>query len=719
MSIVKPSLSMIPIEDIAAELRANKAGRNFMTKEDRSSDVDKVGGINSDLIAVAVSVQNRTTVDNANKLAGKPASDYLDKEAGDKIIGIADQLSDIYASEIRDTRDELYQLKAELNAKGLVDERKEYAGYSDSFKNTNIKYDNEEYKIATAISGNTETLYLKETQNLDDFEDGKKFVIRRNDRNTERVVTSTGASDAGKVTFTPSVDCLDNIEAVTIHKTTGQYSRGAFSFSTTRENVADSMAEKYHTQTDDTNFTALKIDESNSGYGAYFKIPKHANGAAIKLGVRVSKSKLGSAGSLICHIVKRSSVGKFLNIAEAVEKGYIIASSDVITSSNVSAEKYEAGVDGLEPTLELGDERFFTFFDSNTNSYPILNGGLESNCLFIIEATRITGGAYWNLFVSCKEKEDGNDRYQDLQTNNKMYKYKALDNLGFEDDSRQCITNTLTHKEIEYNENTFDLMFTYVSRDVIEKDEYGIAEGVYSTSIILPKPIDVSRARLSTIINREGCYYVDSHNNERTIFTLLGETVTSHNPNDSRFLSGEKIVIANQIATVRRVMGNRIELDAPVNLDKRLLELYKTSILDVETGEANIGTRIPVYRIGYEIKIKPSFIDWSEWDNEKSQFKTTELSSTPLEMELKTIMPLGKEILIDTGETRKSDRLLFECDFSKDGKSRLANLFDLEIHWKSPFSNQEINAFKDIADHEAKELIGRMHEICMTFDRVY
>ena len=70
---------------------------------------------------------------------------------------------------------------------------------------------------------------------------------------------------------------------------------------------------------------------------------------------------------------------------------------------------------------------------------------------------------------------------------------------------------------------------------------------------------------------------------------------------------------------------------------------------------------------------------------------------------------------------RVSDRLLFEATFGEDeeGNNLVANEFELQIEWQSPFTERDINEFKDTADRNFKELIGRIHDLNLTFDRHY
>ena len=108
MNLTRPSLSLLPMDDIAAELKSNKVNRNFMTREDNATDVDNVAGIKSNRIAVSAEGHNRETVKNALNLNGKPASEYVSKEDGDKFLKVSSELSEVYSEEIRNLRNELF-----------------------------------------------------------------------------------------------------------------------------------------------------------------------------------------------------------------------------------------------------------------------------------------------------------------------------------------------------------------------------------------------------------------------------------------------------------------------------------------------------------------------------------------------------------------------------------------------------------------------------------
>lgn len=147
------SLANLPVEDLAAYLSIVEG---FSRKDERASDTDLVDGIDSDKIAIAALDENnnlindRKTVENALKLAGIPANEYLKKDESTTLLDDTYQVSSIISSEVKEIRDELYQLKAELAKQGYIKQNHVYDGFYDAFRNDEIRYDDE---IVTTTSG--------------------------------------------------------------------------------------------------------------------------------------------------------------------------------------------------------------------------------------------------------------------------------------------------------------------------------------------------------------------------------------------------------------------------------------------------------------------------------------------------------------------------------------------------------------------------------------
>lgn len=692
-NIIKPSISFLPMDDIAALLRSDQDGMRFMTRDDKANDVENVAGKDAKTVAIAVSPDNRTTVENAQKLNGKDASEYLSSEEGKRIIGISNKMSKIYSSEIRNLRDDLLCAKTQLIKNGFISDSTPYEGFTDSFKKSNIKYEGFVSGIAKAIIGNTNELFIADTSKIRFFEPNKKFIIRRSDLDQEIVVTSQGVTESGKVTFTPTVNILDSIEGVQLLKSNGEYVGDSYSFSEVKRNVANPLKNRYYMQQDDTRTAFQIINNPNTGYAVFFKVPATAAGALTQFSIRAQAE--GTPGSLLCHVLKKEAVinakgdfdCKFKNIEDAKEKGYWIATSAPIAASNAREET----------------ELYFDFFNVTTNKYPRIDA---DQYLFIIECYSAAENDYWKIRFSYFE--NGNEEVDDLERYNHSYFYNKINSSDIDKDLQALsIINDI---------DKYDMLFTIATRELIDEDEMGKQEGVYTAKIVLPRPLDISRLRLTTRINREGLYYLDSYDTSYTVFTLKNEKDTSYSVNDSRFKEGDLIVIGNQIGVVKRMTSAQVELQEPLYIDERISKFYSHKIFNPDTQQYETITRIPVYRVNYKVFVKPSLIDWNTWDNTKNQFLTKDISEDPIELKFSEVIPDGQKENI-----RISDRLIFEGDFGKDADDMciFANEFEVQIQWKSPYAYDEINNIKDTADNNFKELIGRLHDIILTGDKVY
>lgn len=736
MNLTRPSLSLLPMEDIAAELKSNKANRKFMTREDKATDVENVAGIIAERIAISAEGHDRETVQNALKLNGVSADGYVTKEQGDKFLQVSTDLSEIVSSEIRNLRDELYQLYAELSKKGFIDNTMKYEGFVESFKRGNVLFEDYICGISSAAAGRTKDLYIADIEKKHYFEKGKKFVIKISDTGDEQVVTSTGINAAGKVTFEPAVNNLNTISKVGLFKTNGEYNNNTFSFSNIKKAVSEQL-ERYYTQSDDTDTKYLTIKRANTGYAITFKVPRNIKselgiaGALSQFAVRAQA--VNAPGGLRCHVVDFDSViqngelnPKFDNIQDAIEKGYCLASSDVVysTRDNTAMENdvyfdFYGGVhseykNGTKNSGSVADgEISFASSDGTVtadttdvfetaDNFPILK---DAKYCFIIECLGATDESYWRLRFSYY---NNNGYADDLHRRNASYVYKAI--------SSDTLTDSNKSVQVIDDVAKYDLIYTLIVKDIIDEEEVGKAEGVYTARVILPKPIDVARARLTLRINREGMYNVKEHNSEYKIFVLESDTPTSHTASDTRFVIGEKIIIGNTIATVKRVSTTEIEVENAAYLDERIIRFYTKTVYDSETDSYVKKTSVPVYRMGYEPTIKAKLVDWDNYNEITSTYESIDISEEPIDLDFVAVMPDRYK-----DNNRISDRLLFEADFGQDENNRnvLANEFELQLYWSSPFSEKEINAIKDTNDRNFKELIGRIHDLSLSFDKNY
>lgn len=679
MAIQKPSITFLPMEDIAGDLIENK---NFMTKAMVGADIKTT----ADALAKAVT-PDQSTVQNSLQLGGKNAADYMVAEDGTKILGVADTMSVIFSDEVQNIRDEVYQLKSQLSRNGYVEDVVSYEGFQDTFKRNNIKYETLICKPSTSSISLTDILYIDNLSKLVDFEVGKNFVIKKTDTLEELIVTVLTVDVAGRVQFYPSTSLLFDKDTIELHKTAGEYIRDTFSFSKVVSGVDLGSKEKYHMQSDDTMTTPRQIKASNTGYGISFKVPDNCvnNGRAALINFTITTKAIGNPGNLLCHVVKEESIFNagvfspvFTSIEDAKDKGLVIATSQPIKAENAVNE----------------GQLTFDFFNEATNKYPEIS---NIKYLFVVECVNADIDNYWNVRFSYYQ--NGAATIEDLEKNNASFDYNKVVFTGSNPDEKAI--------SIIDDIDKYDILFTLTTRDIIDQTEYGNKYGLYTAKITLPKPIDISRARLTTAINREGCYYVDAYDATYTKFTLAKEDEYAYSSTDLRFEQGDIVIIGNQMSTIKNSTSNTIELDTPIYIDSRIEKMFTKN---------NTSTKIPVYRMNYDISIKPYLVDWNNFDMVKKEFVATPVTEEVVKLNLASILPTGDNKI----GSRVSDRLLFECNFGNDsnGIAKLANEFEFQIRWKSKFEFEEINKTENI-QNGFNELIGRIHNLILTFDKNY
>ena len=166
------SLAMIPVEDIATYLEIVKG---FSIKGEKAVDTDKVAGIDAELIARAIDAEHRDTVNNSLNLGGIPANKYLTLENSEALLNDTYKVSTTLSSELKEMRDELYQLKAELAKQGYIKQNHVYDGFYDAFRNEEIRYINDE--ITTVVGEHRASDNIIIVGNADDIAPGEYISL--------------------------------------------------------------------------------------------------------------------------------------------------------------------------------------------------------------------------------------------------------------------------------------------------------------------------------------------------------------------------------------------------------------------------------------------------------------------------------------------------------------------------------------------------------------
>lgn len=637
---IYPSLAMLPIEDLANYL---SIVHGFRSKNELAPDVERVDGITSGKIAIAATdstgelIDGRTTIENALKLGGLDAAQYLTIDNSKSLLVDAHTISRINSDEIKNLRDELYQMKSELVKNGLVKDNYSYHGFQDPFRAGNIKYIDEAVTRGATVETRA-TISDITVVDASELLVGEYIVVEDAGRN---FLTKIIKKEGNRLFISPSINGPLSTVAV-IKRTLGMYYNSSFLFGEEYGQLI-SDKEKHIILNDDygdgessTGRALPRMSKNNYGFATHFKVPTSVAGAITKLTVAVRGA--GRPGVLKCYIADPDvsdglNIFDMATIEEMREAGKIVGESDAITADVLTTSFVDRDFIFSTPAM-LKNKRYVA----------------------IIKTLEADEDNYWEL--------RGIIRYGggDLHTNIDLYQV------------REGHASTVICDKLED-----DLYFAITTNEVYENSVGYLQEGLYSTKVELPENQDITRVRVELKVNREGRFKVVD--NPASLVIRAGDMLHIRNEDNKAYASSifsnetsPNIVIGNQIAKVgtHRISNTSFSLAN---------DTYAPSGADV-------------YRVGYDVIVtaKNKYIDYNS-PNDPIKYK----DSVVVPLELKAVIP-GKE---SGKTDSSSDRLIFEAELAmlEDSEYKLKGFNDLlvQVAWTSSgsttaemFSNPEL-----------------------------
>ena len=497
------SPSMLPMREIGQYM---EKVCKFSKKTDSAADTKSVAGIESKFIAKAATnedgelVDGRGTVDNALKLGGIEASKYVTSEGANALLADSHNISINSGDEIKNLRDELYQMKSELAKLGMIKNTECYNGFIDPFKEGKEKFLKEVVTITNTDISNNQIGYLS-LEDVSDLTAGEYIVI---DTKEAQIAKIQDIASANRVNFTSTI--TGPIPTGTkIYKTYGSYSDGSFVFGK-KKDISIASQEKYIILNDDAQpYLLTKKYTPNSGYCAQINIPSTARGAIRRVGVQAKKT--GAPGALKCFVIdptnNNNDVFTMTTIEQLQADGKIIGESNLLYPSQATSAFNELYFDFPRPIVLDKPNYMFLFvqIDADVNNYWELRGLRGQNNI-------------------------------DLQTNNKLFSYSDGAGLNAEDG---------------------DLYLIVVTSEVLKDNMEYSKQGVYSCKTKLSNLSKATRVRVELKTNREGRFKVVD--NPNTLVPNLARPLNLYNEDNksyatSLFNTGDKIAVGTQIAVV-------------------------------------------------------------------------------------------------------------------------------------------------------------------------
>lgn len=683
----KISLTQLDIDAAADYIVAKKklvyrTGDETVAADSKAQDTEKVGGIPAERIAVAVSDEDRTTVENALMLGGVPSTEYMTTTQGGSLALKQERVAENYGTELQNLMDELYTLRQELSKKGIIEDRGEYVGYTDIFRTNSVKH--VDAAIAEAIPVETsdrDVLFIEDSIAFNSLNQYDYVVVvgQISTEIQECKIAQVKEKDDNEKTITLDSPLGENMwnSQLTLYWSRGVNDEGMFKFARKAEDVPSS--EENHTGLSDDTYKIMKhITAPETGYGYSFRIPKEKQGFVTSF--EICAKAYGSPGALKCYLIDDRDVETFKNPIQAYDE-YQASLTDLTDTFHFFAESRP---------LTLGSEygrRYIKFdFLQEDNSYPLMPMDDDSTVRYvaIIECLDCDRNNYYD--VQFLQHRDSNGQLNDLELNNTTYTYsRQLDN------SRKKAL--LTDEDI----NASDMYYHIITRSVIENEIEPEKEGLY-TFHASTKDL-TNKIRVMLRVKKEGAYKANTESGQPRVYT--GSYLKLYNSNmDNSIKTISELYLHNSIYKPLELRRNEADIstNVPVIIGNNITELTGRNENSITLATPILASNNDdVYRMAYQICVKARKVTFQNGVQSATEYRHF-------------VVPL-KEVFKDyhTYDKEASARIIFEADLFEDEEIINYNDFIVQIYW----SNRDMSDYLDIR----KSQMGAIKDIVVSFNQ--
>lgn len=489
------SLANIPVEDIFTYLTIVKG---VSVRAENAADTDKVCGIDSDKIAMAAVnnegdlIEDRNTVQNALNLGGKAADQYLLKDDSTTLLGDTYAVSTTLSNEIKEIRDEVYQLKSQLAKQGYIMQSKVYDGFYDAFRDGEIRYDDTLItQLSSELRGSSSNAYVINADNISEG-DFLGFKLTDGTMQSAQIQYKQNGALVLRNTLGVSVPAGANV-----YRYAGSYNNGEFIFGKNYGRITSVSTEKVVVKDGKDRNAIQVLGEDTKGFATKLSSYYCTYGSIIRK-VEFSLAVKGNPGSIKASIWKVN----FNSFSEAVD--------------------YEC----------LG---------SSDSVYPSSCSGTLSNVVFnFAQPIRISEGATYLIALYCGGADAENTWKIGGYTDDT---YESLTNMWYTDD-----TYYFDGERFPYviPGATDAYLALHISQEMTVNIQYE-DNGVYACKEEIQ--CGFTRVRVELRVNREGIY--QTTNNGLSVvggnkITIAGDKAA--NP----FAKGDFVVIGNSFSKISK-----------------------------------------------------------------------------------------------------------------------------------------------------------------------
>ena len=665
------------------------AERGLITKAD---DTDLVGGIEASKIAISVD-DDRYTVENAKHLMdddgiAHPFDDFMSASKGSSVVAQTRAMSTHYGNDISDLRDELYQLKHELEKKGIIRNTNQHMGYNDIFRNGYKPY---EYEMlcetaVDAVNSSTLTLPIEVVQKDIDEGDYLVFYFKKEDRTNVRQV-KTILADNETIELSDPLEAAYDLSAgnIRIYKTYGVSRDGNFYFAKDEGTVIGDTI-MYSGLDDDTAYKYRKpISTLEDGYAYSFRIPESKLGFLTKFDILVRAT---GSPALTCYIIDEQDIGYFRSPTQMKN---LYQSGEVNMDGDPKCHFFaESAPLTLDPGLGTYTASF-DFFNTDLDNYPLLTRKDDPNnrvrYVAIITGTYIDNNNYAEIYF-LQDKQNKSD----LQLNNTLYRY-----------AEQPESSTTSALSTDANLNQSDMYYAVQIKERLDNAMEPVNQGLYSAKMNCSYPQGISRARLMLRFRREGGLWHADIDEPNIVGggTQISTLNCQCNPVWSVYSTAAMGLDEQIVKPIELRADNTDTVQKPdLIIGNTITHGTANNMMVVPEDPVYVRLRDMVYRNAFVVSVKGKYYEYNETAQRYIVKDTHKIYLKPL-----AVIPDGIKYDNDV----YSDRVIFEGDFTDDqGNARFFNQLELQIYWQKAQFNENTT----IKDSQ----MGVIHDLVFSTD---
>lgn len=658
------------------------------TSSTNAMDVDAVAGVPSNTIAVAIDSEHRDTVNNTLHLDGHPASDFMTIASGNDIISVQDKITNSYGSDIKDVRDELYQLRNELVKNGYIKNLGQYEGFTDSFKRNSYINIQDRIGVANTLAATALNEIIVNDLDAYDMIDVYDFIVLYNTAQELFEIKQVSAKDGTRFAITLDSDIKESLrdENLEIYLSKGINDSGYYKFAKAEDTQIGS--EEFHTGLSDDTFNVSKrLNTLRKGYGTSFRVPEAKQGYVTSF--EICAKAYGSPGAIMCYLIDSRDLEKFKNPLQA-EINYRTG----LENQDPEAIRFFAKSQPYILDQTLGKRYINLNFLQDDGTYPLMprdEVGVTVRYIAIIETLDVDASNYYDI-VFLQHRSTGGTM-EDLELNNITYNY------SYQDENSE-VQGLLTDDEI----NRYDMYYHITTRNVVDYEAEAQKQGLYTARYTFQNikyGFGAAKARLMLRVKREGEWNIITNNDEPRVYA--SEAINLINSDENNAIRNvEDLRLKTEIYKRIETRENGAQISEQINtiMGNNITKIQGYDNTTVTTmNPVLLQDNDKIYRCGYLVSLKAREL---YFDNITGEYTVGAYDHFVL-----PLTDVYKDL--DQTDLHLSDRLIFEADLKIDGVVKNYNDFVLQIFWE----NREMSSYADIKADQ----MGAIKDLVLSFDR--